>query len=316
MEELLQKLFEAKVLSEETKKELSEAFDTKLEEAVEAAKKDAAADVRTELTEQWVQERDALIEAIDTKVGEFLDEELSELKDDIDRFRDLEADYAEKLVEAKASMSNELKDDLAELVEKIDAFLEIRLEAEMEELKEDIETTKRNDFGRRVFEGIVEEYRRNFADDDSIEGTLRETEERLADTQKSLEESEHKLAKLERASKLSEVLSPLDGRSREVMEAILRNVSTSQLEDGYKTFITRVLREVNEETSEKENENKVLAEDTSKEGKKKELSESDGIIVKGDNEEVLKEEKNADKAKSKLTETTRIRLQKLAGLRA
>jgi len=313
MEELLQKLFEANVLSEETKKELSEAFETKMGEAVEVAKKEAAADVRTELTEQWVQERNALIEAIDTKVGEFLDEELNELKDDIDRFRDLEADYAEKLVEAKASMSNELKGDFAELVERIDAFLEICLQAEMEELKEDIESAKRNDFGRRVFEGIVEEYRHNFADDDSLEGTLRETEERLSDTQKSLEDSERKLAKLARKDKLNEVLSPLDGRPREVMEAILGSVSTEQLEDGYKTFITRVLREVNEETSEKE-DNKVLAEDASKEGKKKELSKSDGIIVKGDNEEVLKEEKKADETQHKLTEETRIRLQKLAGL--
>ena len=39
MEELLQKLLEAEVLSEETKKELEGALSTKLTEAVEEAKK-------------------------------------------------------------------------------------------------------------------------------------------------------------------------------------------------------------------------------------------------------------------------------------
>lgn len=314
MEELLQKLLEAEVLSEETKKELEEAFNAKLNDAVESAKKDAAADVRTELTEQWVQERDALIEAIDAKVDEFLKTELEELKEDIDRFRDLEAEHAEKLVEAKAQMSDELKSDLAELVEKIDAFLEIRLAAEVEELREDIEAVRKNEFGRRIFEAFVEEYSSSYADDESIEGTLRETQERLSDTENALEEAERKLAKMERERKLNKVLSPLSGRQKDVMEAILKNVSTDQLEEGYKTFIGRVLREAEEEVSEKEDE--VLAEDASNEGKKEEkkVEESKGKVVKGDNEELLKEQEEAAAKAKQLSEDARIRLQRLAGL--
>lgn len=323
MEELLQKLLEAEVLSEDTKKELEEAFNSKLEEAVNSAKEDAAADVRTELTEQWIQERDALIEAIDSKVDEFLKGELEELKEDIERFRDLEAEHAEKLVEAKAQMSDELKNDLSELVEKIDAFLEIRLAAEMEELREDIEEQRKNTFGRRVFEAFADEYAAEYADDESLEGTLRETQSRLDDTQTALEEAEKELAKMKRSRKLNEVLSPLSGRPREIMEAILRNVSTDQLEEGYKTFIGRVMREseetVEEEASEKEDG--VLAEGASDskkdEGNKKvekKLNESDGKVVKGNNEELLKEQEQAAKEAQKLSEDARVRLQRLAGL--
>lgn len=315
MEELLQKLLEADVLSEDTKKELEEAMKGKLEEAVAGAKKEAAADVRAELTEQWVQERDALIEAIDKQVGEFMQSEIEELKEDIDRFRDLEAEYAEKLVEAKAQLGNELDGDITELVEKIDAFLEIRLATEMEELKEDLNRAKENDFGRRVVEAFAEEWSLNFADDESAEGTLRETEERLVDTQKALEESERKLAKMEREEKLHKVLSSLSGKSKEVMEAILRNVATDQLEEGYKTFIGRVLREsTEEETSEKED--KVLAEETSEEKEgSKELKENEGRVVTGDKEEVLDEEQKANKDTNlHLKEEARKRLQKMAGI--
>lgn len=311
MEELLQKLLEAEVLSEDTKKELEEALSTKLTEAVKEAREAAEADVRAELTEQWVQERDALIEAIDTKIGDFLQEEVAELRDDIDRFRDLEAEYAEKVVEAKAQMSNELKSDLAELVEKLDAFLEIRLAAEVEELREDIDAARKVEFGRKVFEAFANEYASHYADDESLEGTLRETEERLADVTTALEESERKLAKMERTRKLDEVLAPLTGKQREIMEAILRNVATEQLEEGYKTFIGRVVREAVEEASEKEDT--VLAESAEDEGE--ELSESDGKIVTGDNE-TLKEEMEAEEeaGKEHLSESARLRLRRLAGL--
>lgn len=185
MEELLQKLLEAEVLSEDTKSELEKAFEAQLNEAISAAKEDAAADVRAELTEQWVKERDTLVEAIDSKVGEFLEEELAELKEDVERFRDLEAEYAEKIVEAKAAMGDELKADLKELVEKIDAFLEIRLAAEIEELQEDISEIRKNEFGRKIFEAFAREFTDNYADEDSAEASLRETQARLADAEKA-----------------------------------------------------------------------------------------------------------------------------------
>jgi len=305
MDELLQKLLEAEVLSEDTKKELEEAFNSKLDEAVEAAKGEAAADVRAELTEQWIQERDALIEAVDSKVSDFLDGEISELKEDIERFRDLEAEYAEKLVEAKGEMGEELKGDLGQLVEKLDAFLEIRLSAEIEELREDIDSVKQNEFGRKIFEAVADEYARNYADDESLEGTLRETESRLEDTTTALEESERARNSLERTIKLEAVLEPLEGSSKDIMETILKNVPTDQLDEGYKTFIGRVLKETVTDTSEKEDT--VLAE-----------AEEDETLIEGDvvsgNDEQLIEEKKADDAEGHMSSDTLSRLQRLAGL--
>jgi hypothetical protein len=276
MEELLQKLLEADVLSTDTKKELEEALSTKLTEAVASARTEAEADVRAELTEQWVQERDALIEAIDTKIGDFLKEEVAELKDDIDRFRDLEAEYAEKVVEAKSQMGTELKSDLAQLVEKLDAFLEIRLAAEVEELREDIDAARQVDFGRKVFEAFANEYASHYADDESLEGTLRETEERLVDVTSALETSERMLA------------------------------------TSYKTFIGRVLRETVEEASEKED--KVLAESTS-DDEGETLTEGDGKVITGDNETLKEELEAEDEAgKEHLSEDSRARLRRLAGI--
>ena len=311
MNELLQKLLEAEILTEETKSELEEAFKTQLEEAITAAKEQEAANVRADLTEQWVTEKETLVEAIDTKVGEFLDAEIEELKEDIERFRDLEAEYAEKLVEAKAAMADELKSDLSDLVEKIDSFLEIRLQAEMEELKEDIETVRKNQFGRKVVEAFADEFMSEFFDDESAQVNLRETETRLADTEEQLKEAERKLAAMEREQKLAKVLAPLNGRSKEVMEAILKNVDTKNLEEGYKTFIGRVLKET--ANSEKEDDT-VLAESENKETpeEEKESTETvvnEGEVKTGDTEEVLNESEETPVVNEKLAH-----IRKLAGI--
>ena len=306
MDELLQKLLEAEILTEDTKNDLESAFKKQLDEAVTDAKEKAAADVRADLTEQWVKERDTLIEAIDAKVGEYLETEIDELKEDIDRFRDLEAEYADKLVEAKSTMSAEVKEDLKDLVEKIDAFLEIRLAAEVEELREDIEEVRKNEFGRKIFEAFQTEFTKNYADDDSLEGTLRETEARLQDIQEAFERSETKRAELEREIKMDKVLSPLSGRQREVMEAILRNVDTANLEEGYNTFIGRVLREADAPAN-SEKEEKVLAESEKVTSNNKDKTQ--GKVVTGDREATLTESEQNKGSKSNLDH-----LRKLAGI--
>lgn len=303
MNELLQKLLEAEVLSEDTKKELEEAFSSQLVEAVEAAREEASAEVRTELTSQWVKEKDTLIEAVDTKVTEYVEKEMEELREDIERFRDLEAEYAEKLVEAKASMSDELKDDLKELVEKIDAFLEMRIASEMNELTEDLEEVRKNDFGRRVFEAFSNEYMMHYADEDSSEGQLQEALERIQDLENTLEETEQKRAKVERAVKMDDVLTPLAGRSREVMEAILKNVDTENLEEGYNTFIGRVLRET-EEVDDSEKEDKVLAESEEK------TTLEEGVALTGDTDEKILTEEVDSGHQERLN-----RIKRLAGIK-
>lgn len=309
MDEVLKKLLEAEVLSPEVKAELETAFKKTLDEAVETAKASAAADTKAQLTEQWITERDALVEAIDSKVGDFLDAELGELKSDIERFRDLEAEHAEKLVEAKAEMANELKGDLKELVEKIDSFLEIRIAAEIEELREDLEVVKKNEFGRRIFEAFSEEFMR-FADTDDKAATVGELEKRLEETSKQLEESEKKRGKMAREKKLKEVLQPLSGRSRDVMEAILKNVDTEQLDEAYKTFIGRVIRESEATGSEKESP--VLAEGASKkpETKTVKVVEAKTVAVTGDTEVVTEGE-----VAPKTTPDTMARLKRIAGIK-
>lgn len=256
MDEILKKLLKSELLSEETKAEISEQWSTTVETFKTQVREEVSMEVRSELAEQWISERDELINKIDQFFTEALENEITELKDDISRFRDIEAEYAERIVENKHEMAVQLDEELDNLVDKIDAFFEARLNLELEELKEDLEIAKQNEFGKRIFEAFATTYNKAYVDEDSIQT-------KLAITEAKLEDAEHQLATLEqqkelmiRESKMDQVLANLSGKKREHMAMVLRNVETERLEESYKYFIGRVLKEDNKTILESEQQNK------------------------------------------------------------
>jgi hypothetical protein len=96
MDELLKKLLESEVLTEDTKNEIKEGFQKLREQVAEETRAETEAQVRTELAEKYVADKTALVEALDTKAEEFLTKEIDELKESIESFRDLEAEFATK----------------------------------------------------------------------------------------------------------------------------------------------------------------------------------------------------------------------------
>lgn len=243
MDEILNKLLQSELLSEETKAEISEQWTASVESFKAQVREEVSGEVRLELAEQWASERDELIGKVDTFVAEALTNELQELRGDIERFRDLEAEYAEKLVEEKHKLAAEVATELDGLVDKIDAFFEMRLAAEMEELKEDLEVVKQNDFGRKIFEAFAQTYGQSYVDEDAIQSKLVVAESKLADAEKALADREAKLSAMIREAKMEQVLAPLSGKKREQMAMVLKSVETARLQESYNYFIGRILKE-------------------------------------------------------------------------
>jgi hypothetical protein len=312
MKELLDQLLAGDLLTEATATQLREAVQKQLDEAIAEARQQAVLEVTAQLQTQWVAERDTLIEALDTQVTQALTGELSELKEDIDNFRDLEVETAERLVEAKKDMAVQLQEELGDLVEVLNSFVELRLEAELSELKEDISEAKSLQFGRKIFEAFADEFKKFGVDGESAEAKLQETAMRLEDTQTALEESQRAVAQLERTMKLEKILSPLQGRAKEVMEAILKSVETPMLEDAYNTYVGRVLRESASSGKTSEKEKTVLAEG------KNNAPVVKGVAVTGDdNERILRENAERDREQtrtSSISDEQKMRLRRQAGL--
>ena len=243
MDEILQKLLQSELLSEETRAEISEQWTTAVETFKTQVREETSMAVRAELAEQWIVERDELVTKVDSFVADALIKEMTELKADIERFRDLEAEYAEKLVEEKHKLAGEVANELDELVDKIDAFFEVRLAAELDELKEDLDVVKQNEFGRRIYEAYASTFAAAHVDDGSAAYKLRIAESKLADAERALASSEETRLAMVREAKLSNLLSSLSGKKREQMEMVLKSVETDRLEESYKFFIGRILKE-------------------------------------------------------------------------
>lgn len=243
MDEILQKLLSSELLSEDAKAEISTQWETSVEQYKTTVREEVTMEVRAEIAEQWANERDALIESIDTYVTSKLEEEITELKSDIERFRDLEAEYAERIVEEKQAMAEQLSQELDQLVDKIDAFFELRLQEEFSELREDLEIVKQNEFGRKIFEAFATEFNMSYVDEDSIQSQLKAASEKLQDAESAIARLEEEHAAVVRESKMEKILAPLSGKKREQMKFILSNVETNRLEEAYNNFIGRILRE-------------------------------------------------------------------------
>lgn len=243
MDEILKKLLESELLSEETKAEISGQWTASVEAFKTQVREETSLAVRSELAEQWIVERDELVTKVDNFVTEALVKEITELKADIERFRDLEAEYAEKIVEEKHKLAEEVASELDQLVDKIDQFFEVRLAAEMEELKEDLAIVKQNEFGRKIYEAFASTYAVAHVDEDSVTAKLQVSEAKLADVAKALAKSEEQRNLLVREAKMDKILSSLTGKKREQMEMVLKTIETDRLEESYKFFISRILKE-------------------------------------------------------------------------
>ncbi len=246
MDEILKQLLESELLSEETKGQIQEQF----ENAVQNMREELTLEVRAELAEQYTADRDALIESVEEKVTEMLVDEVNELKEDISRFRDLEVEYSGKLVTEKKVLAEKLGEELDQIVDKLDTFLEYRLNEEIEELKEDLDVAKQNQFGRKIFESFMSEFSRSFVDEESLYKKISVLEDKLQNAEGLIYEAEQAEKKASRVKKLDEVLEPLSGTKREQMAMILQNVETGKLQEAYNRFVGRIIKEETQESKE------------------------------------------------------------------
>lgn len=260
LDEIFKKLFESEILTEDSKVELKEAFQSAVNEAVAAATAEAEVKVRAELTEQMIAEKDLIVEAVDSKTEAFLREHMAEVVEDIAAFRDLEVEKAEQLAEAKAEMAEALKEDMKALVDHVSDFLTESLQENFDEMKEDLKEARKLQFGKAIYEAVAQEFSTRFANTDDTLNALKDTQAQLEEAQKALTETKSNLDGVNRSKKLMEVLSDLNGRPREVMEAILKNFPTEKLEEGYNKFIGRVLHEGSQAEKENGVQPSVLAE--------------------------------------------------------
>lgn len=220
-------LLENELLSESVKKELTEAVESFKQQITEEVTKKQ----EIEYAKKIYREKKELNARVMETVKSLVAEEIKELHEDINHYRNLEVDYAKKLTEFKESYAEKLRKGVKKLIES-------RVGAELTELRQDLMEAKKLNFGKKIFEAYASEFETFGVGPDVKE--LQKTNDELA---KQLTESKKVIDGMNREKILEGLLSNLTGGKREIMKTILENVKTEKLTERYNESIQSVLTE-------------------------------------------------------------------------
>lgn len=104
---------------------------------------------------------DILVETINT----YLDAELTPLKEALVNQKDLEVEYARKLAEERQRLATEVANDIEQLAEGLNNYLDTIISKELVVLQEDINAAKKNDVGIQIFESLKKVFNQYTVDD-------------------------------------------------------------------------------------------------------------------------------------------------------
>jgi hypothetical protein len=183
------------------------------------------------------------------------------LAKEIAEFHSDKKDLAETKValvrESKAKFDQVKNSFITKTAKIVESVVTNGLTTELVQLKEDIEDARRNDFGRRIFESFASEYASSHLNEKSETAKLlqvvAEKEAQLAEAKAAVKDTaalvesknrEIRIAKDRAARKevMAELLGPLSGDKRSVMNQLLESVSTDKLHNAFEKYLPAVMQ--------------------------------------------------------------------------
>ena len=168
------------------------------------------------------------------------------------------------LAETKVRLVREGRQQLAKVKEQfvqraaqmVDTLVTEGLTTELTSLKEDIESARRTDFGRKMFEAFAAEYQTSYLNEksetakllkviDLKTAELTEAQAHVIMAQKVIEskkaESKRLGESIERQKIMAELLSPLNGEQKVIMSELMESVKTAKLVDSFDKYLPAVI---------------------------------------------------------------------------
>ena len=168
------------------------------------------------------------------------------------------------LAETKVRLVREAKDHFSKLktkfveksADKVSNIVDKVLNKEIHQLKEDIESARKNDFGRRLFEAFATEYSTSYLNEKSEtaklmkvvelkDKQLAEAKVEAVEKQKLAESKDAEIAKItesaQRKETVAELISPLSKDQKEIMIDLLESVQTNRLRSAFDKYLPAVI---------------------------------------------------------------------------
>jgi len=182
------------------------------------------------------------------------------LAKEISEFAADKKDLAEtkvKLVREAKSKFDEIRQAfITQSAKVVESVVTNKLTSEIHQLKEDIDSARNNDFGRRLYEAFAQEYAGSFLNEKSETSKLlkiiAKKDQELAESKQAIAEKanlvestqrEIRVTKdlMERKNVMAELVAPLSGEKRVVMQELLESVQTGKLHAAFDKYLPAVM---------------------------------------------------------------------------
>ena len=182
-----------------------------------------------------------------------LAKEISEFANDK---RDLAETKVKLVREAKSKFDEIRQAFITQSARVVENVVTNKLTSEIHQLKEDIDSARNNDFGRRLYEAFAQEYAGSFLNEKSETSKLlkiiAKKEQELAESKQVIAEKanlvestqrEIRVTKdlMERKNVMAELVAPLSGEKRVVMQELLESVQTGKLHSAFDKYLPAVM---------------------------------------------------------------------------
>ncbi len=168
------------------------------------------------------------------------------------------------LAETKVKLVREAKSKFAELrqsfiqrsAQVVEATVTKKLTSEIKQLKEDIDSARNNSFGRKLYEAFAQEYSASFLNEKSETSKLlkiiKKKDQELAEATHAIAEKANLVEStkrdlrvtkdlMERKQVMAELLSPIAGDKRALMQELLESVETKKLAGAFEKYLPTVM---------------------------------------------------------------------------
>jgi len=200
---------------------------------------------RKKVSENFSKLEQFVVHALAKEIGEFA----------VDK-RDLAETKVKLVREAKSKFEDIKTNFIKHSAKVVENVVTKKLTSEIKQLKEDIDSARTNDFGRKIYEAFAQEYSSSYLNEKSETSKLLKiiakkdqelSEAKQAVTEKTTivesKDREIRIQKdlMERKVVMGELLGPLDASKREIMKELLESVQTQKLNEAFDKYLPAVM---------------------------------------------------------------------------
>ena len=200
---------------------------------------------RNKVSENFAKLENFVVHALAKEIGEFASDK-----------KDLAETKVKLVREAKSKFEDIKHAFITRSAKVVENAVTRKLTTEIKQLKEDIDSARNNDFGRKIYEAFAQEFAGSYLNEksetskllkiiDKKEQELAEARNMAAEKTQLVESAKREIRVtkdlMERRAVMSELLTPLGADKREIMKELLESVQTQKLNEAFDKYLPAVM---------------------------------------------------------------------------